>query len=85
MQSGRLGRQLVWREEQAYRGAYDFYRVGIPLVMLLAVVGHLHAWYFSENDQGQITKEMKALLSYAIGAVASYILAFKFYKRCNAI
>ena len=85
MQSGRLGRQLVWREEQAYRGAYDFYRVGIPLVMLLAVVGHLHAWYFSENDQGQITKEMKALLSYGTGAVASYIVAFRFYKQCNAI
>ena len=80
-----MARKLVWREEQAYKGAYDFYRVGITIAIGLAVFGHLHSWYNSGNDKGKNKEELLALMVYGPGAIVSYIIAFKFYKQCNAI
>lgn len=82
---GRLARQLEWREEQAYQGANEFYGVGITLAIGLAMFGHLRSWYNSEGDQGKQKEILTALLVYGLGAIASYIVAFKFYKQCNAI
>lgn len=85
MEGGRLARKLVWREEQAYKGAYDFYRVGITVAIGLAVYGHLNSWYYAEKEQGKNNEELYALMVYGLGAIVSYIIAFKFYKQCNAI
>ncbi len=41
MQSHKIAKSLTFKENQAYLGAYDFYRFAIPAAIIISLAAHV--------------------------------------------